>query len=152
MGGGHGGGNTGMAWTVSIAIIIALAVGTIVYELTNWSVFLFFILVTIGVLTFNGVLSLANADGNASVSRTEMQNAIAASVLLFYLSTIALMICEESLLANGKTSLSETDLVLVKDVVDHLTWLTGVVIGFYFGDKALEKIRDRGSMIKVYKD
>ncbi|MGI0023067.1 MAG: hypothetical protein ACRD9Q_09435 [Nitrososphaeraceae archaeon] len=114
----------------SVAIIIAdIILLYFFYTLDN----IFLAIGSVGILTFIGVLTLADyVSVEKSVSTGEMRSAMAASITVVYLVIIAFAV-------GGKLAINSD----IRGVIEHFTWVVGAVIVFYFGSKAVLQYVDR---------
>lgn len=113
----------------SIAIIIAdIVLLYFFYKHDN----IFLAIGSVGILTFIGVLTLADyVSVEKSVSTGEMRSAMAASITVVYLVIIAFAV-------SGKLAINSD----VRGVIEHFTWVVGAVVVFYFGSKAVLQYMD----------
>jgi len=84
----------------------------------------FLALASVGIVTFLGVLALADyVSVEHSVSTGEMRAAMTASITVVYLVMLALTF-------SGAT-------LPDSPIIEHFSWVVGVVIVFYFGSKGV---------------
>ncbi len=115
----------GIAAAVVGLDIAALALGICVEKVP-----VAFALAAVGVITFVGILVMANRlSGDAGINKAEMRKAIAASFSLVYLGLLA-----GAAFPRGNVA----DSSLAGTVVGHFTWAMGIIIVFYFGSRAVE--------------
>lgn len=115
----------GIAAAVVGLDIAALALGICVEKVPAA-----FALAAVGVITFVGILVMANRlSGDAGINKAEMRKAIAASFSLVYLGLLAGVAFPRG---------NVTDSSLAGTVVGHFTWAMGIIIVFYFGSRAVE--------------
>ena len=114
----------------SVAIIIAdIILLYFFYTLDN----IFLAIGSVGILTFIGVLTLADyVSVEKSVSTGEMRSAMAASITVVYLVIIAFAVSDKLAINSD-----------IRGVIEHFTWVVGAVIVFYFGSKAVLQYVDR---------
>jgi len=105
---------------------------------------LFAAIASIGIVTFIGVLALADyVSIEHSISTGEMRSAMTASITVVYLVIVALAF-------SGNQDESDT----ASKVIEHFTWVMGIVVIFYFGSKGVlqymeaRKIKDGGAAKK----
>lgn len=95
-----------------------------------------FALGAIGIITFVGALVLVNyGSQDPEFTKKEVRKAIAAAFLVTYLALL-------SMVTFGTLPAGQTE--LAAKVVTHFTWITGIIIGFYFGSRAVEAITEAG--------
>lgn len=88
---------------------------------------LFAAIASIGIVTFIGVLALADyVSIEHSISTGEMRSAMTASITVVYLVMVALAFA-------GNPSDAST----ASKVIEHFTWVMGIVVIFYFGSKGV---------------
>ncbi len=111
--------------TLGALAIIASDLALIYYFASIQNFFL--AIATVGIVTFIGILALANyVSIDPRISTGEMRSAITASIIVVYLVVIAFSFTDEK-------NISET----AKTVIQHFTWVVGVVVIFYFGSKGV---------------
>lgn len=86
---------------------------------------------SVGVITFFGTLMLVNfLSESENVDKGEMRKAMAASFIAVYFALL-------SLLTNTEFSSSSTE--LYKIIIEHFTYLVGIIIIFYFGSSSVRE-------------
>ena len=125
----------GIALIIGIADISVLFLGNANKSFTSWSVG------TVGIITFLGVLMLVNyLSKDPNVTKGEVRKAIAASCIAVYFVLVAL-------LTFSGSNLSDT---LVETVIEHFTYIIGIVIVFYFGSRSIEEyMKLKGKQVKI---
>ncbi len=89
---------------------------------------IFMALAGVGIVTFLGVLALADyVSIEPSVSTGEMRSAIASSIVVLYLVVIALTFSGQ---VPAETAIATT-------LINNFTWVVGIVVVFYFGSKGV---------------
>ncbi|KYK24035.1 hypothetical protein AYK24_06890 [Thermoplasmatales archaeon SG8-52-4] len=85
----------------------------------------------IGIITFLGVLMLVNfMSETKELKKGEMRKAIAASFTTVYFAVLSLLIF---------TDLGQSASGLSKTMIDHFTYLVGIIVVFYFGSRSVDK-------------
>lgn len=109
----------------SIAIMVAdICLLTVFTYFGN----VFLAIASISVVTFMGILTLADyVSIEPSISTGEMRGAMAGSIMVVYLIVVAFAFSNED---SASTAFAST-------VVQHLTYVVGIVVVFYFGSKAV---------------
>lgn len=88
---------------------------------------LFAAIASIGIVTFIGVLALADyVSIEHSISTGEMRSAMTASITVVYLVITALTFTRDP-----------SDAAVATTVIQHFTWVMGAVVVFYFGSKGV---------------
>ena len=116
--------------TIAIAIIVTSVVGGILYARTAFSLDLVWTVGSVGAVTFFGTLLLVKSvTGSSNFKKGEMRKALAASLIVVYFVLVSLVMCESCTLPNSD---------ILDTLVGHYTYLIGIVIAFYFGNRAVE--------------
>ena len=128
------------AYLVALAIVIldvlAVALGTIVEAVP-----MAFSIGCVGIVTFIGTLTLSNyLSDDPNLAKNEMRKAIAAAFTVVYLVFLGFVIFDPSANAANQEATYNTE--LAKTIVGHFTWIEGIVIGFYFGSRILDKYKE----------
>lgn len=111
--------------TLGSAAIIIADIVLLYFFYTDGNIFI--AIGSVGVVTFIGVLTLADyVSVEKSISTGEMRSAMAASITVVYLVIMAFAV-------SGKLAINSD----IRGVIEHFTWVVGVVIVFYFGAKAV---------------
>lgn len=120
--------------TVGACGLIVVNVVLLYYFTTAGNYFL--AIASTGVITFVGILSLANyVSIEPSISKEEMRDAITASIVVVYVIMIALEF-------SGSGTIGDAP----KEITDHFTWVVGIVVVFYFGSKGVLHYLDAKNM------
>jgi hypothetical protein len=86
---------------------------------------------SVGVITFFGTLMLINQlSESQNVDKGEMRKAMAASFIIVYFALL-------SLLTNSELGSSNSELSRV--IIEHFTYLVGIIIVFYFGSSTVRE-------------
>ena len=132
------------AYLVALAIVIldvlAVALGTILEAVP-----MAFSIGCVGIVTFIGTLTLSNYLSDVpNLAKNEMRKAIAAAFTVVYLVFLGFVIFDPaaSTAADGATRAVTYDTELAKTIVGHFTWIEGIVIGFYFGSRILDRYKE----------
>ena len=92
-----------------------------------------FMLISVGVITFFGILAVANEfSSSPSLDKGEIRKAIAGSLLIVYIAITSL--------AFGGNQVNFSDEKLAESVFNNFTRLMEVVVVFYFSSRATEEI------------
>jgi hypothetical protein len=110
--------------------IIIFLIGIIDIYILNWQSSIFIVGV-IGIITFSFILIGLNVlTGNKKLCQGEMRKAITITFIVVYLALLALS-------TNIDVAKSYTGMFQI--MIDHFTYLVGIVVVFYFGSRAVEK-------------
>ena len=105
--------------------VIVLYLGT--SNLLNISII--FSVCSVGVITFIGILMLVNAvSESSSFDMGEMRKAITGSFIVVYFAVMALLVFR---------GVETVDNELSKTIIEHFTYLMGIIIVFYFGSRGV---------------
>lgn len=87
--------------------------------------------ISIGIITFFGILLIANyMSGTSPFDTGEVRKALTGSFIVIYFAFIPLI-------TFGSLSISTEE--PVKTIVTNFTWIVGVIVIFYFGSRAVEE-------------
>lgn len=85
----------------------------------------------IGIITFFGTLTLANyLSKDSRLDKGEIRRAMAASLIVVYFALVSLVTSPGSGAQESEFS---------KQIVEHFTWVIGIVIVFYFGSRVVQE-------------
>lgn len=85
----------------------------------------------IGIITFFGTLTLANyLSKDSRLDKGEIRKAMAASLIVVYFALVSLVTCPGCGAQESEFS---------KQIVEHFTWVIGIVIVFYFGSRLVQE-------------
>ena len=88
-------------------------------------------IVGIGIITFFGTLTLANyLSKDSRLDKGEIRKALTASLIVVYFALVSLVTCPEC---------GDLESEFSKQVVEHFTWVIGVIIVFYFGSRVVQE-------------
>jgi hypothetical protein len=114
-----------LLWIGTIDIIILLIAGIFFTEVSIYSIGI------IGIVTFIGTLKFLNLlSGDAHIEQGEIRKAITISFIVVYFSLLSLVILEN--FGRFYTGVFQT-------LIDHFTYLVGIVVVFYFGSRSVEE-------------
>lgn len=114
---------------VSILAIIDLIILPILLWLLNIPPQWFFI--SIGIITFFGILIIANyMSGTSPLNSGEVRKALTSSFVVTYFAFLPLV-------TFGSVNLPADE--PIKTIVTNFTWIVGAIVIFYFGSRALEE-------------
>ena len=110
-----------------------LLIGSIDIFILLWQSSIFSVGV-IGIITFSGILIGLNIlTGNKNLCKGEMRKAITISFIVVYFALLSLSTINN--LGISYTGMFQT-------MIEHFTYLVGIVIVFYFGSRSVEKYID----------
>ena len=112
-------------WIIGITDIAILAVSKLYYEEIS-----IFSVGFIGIFTFIYLLMLLNyLTGNGKICEGEMRKAITISFIVVYFGLLSLSTVEDfGISYNG----------MFQTMIDHFTYLVGIVVVFYFGSRSVD--------------
>lgn len=89
------------------------------------------ILIPIGIITFFGILLIANyMSGTSPFDTGEVRKALTGSFVIIYFALIPL-------LTFGSLNLPADE--SIKTIITNFTWIVGAIVIFYFGSRAVEE-------------
>lgn len=114
---------------VSILALIDLIILPLLLWLLNIPTQWFFI--SIGIITFFGILIIANyMSGTSPLNSGEVRKALTSSFVVTYFAFLPLV-------TFGSVNLPADE--PIKTIVTNFTWIVGAIVIFYFGSRALEE-------------
>ena len=114
-----------LLWIGAIDIMILLIAGIFFTEVSIYSIGI------IGIFTFIGTLKSLNLlSGDTHIEQGEIRKAITISFIVVYFSLLSLVILED--FGASYTGIFQT-------LIDHFTYLLGIVVVFYFGSRSVEE-------------
>ena len=114
-----------MAFIIGALDIVVLYLGTFQKIPISWSVG------SVGVITFLGMLMLANyLSLSPKIDKGEIRKAIATSCFVVYFVLLALV---------SFTGFNPSDTEVAKTMIGHFSYVVGIVAVFYFGSRPVEE-------------
>ena len=114
---------------ISVLAIIDLIIIPILVTLLNIPVQWIFI--SLGIITFFGILLIANyMSGTSPFDTGEVRKALTGSFVIIYFSLVPLLMFGSLNLPADET---------VKTIITNFTWIVGAIVIFYFGSRAVEE-------------
>lgn len=114
---------------ISVLAILDLVIIPLLITLLHIPVEWLFI--TIGIITFFGILLIANyMSGTSPFDTGEVRKALTGSFIVIYFAFVPLV-------TFGNISLASAE--PIKTIITNFTWIVGAIIIFYFGSRAVEE-------------
>lgn len=114
---------------ISVLAILDLVIIPLLITLLRIPVEWLFI--TIGIVTFFGILLIANyMSGTSPFDTGEVRKALTGSFIVIYFAFVPLV-------TFGNISLASAE--PIKTIITNFTWIVGAIIIFYFGSRAVEE-------------
>lgn len=114
---------------ISILAVIDLIIVPLLVTLLNIPVQWIFI--SIGIITFFGILLIANyMSGTSPFDTGEVRKALTGAFVIIYFSLVPL-------LTFGSLNLPADE--TIKTIITNFTWIVGAIVIFYFGSRAVEE-------------
>lgn len=114
---------------ISVLAILDLVIIPLLITLLHIPVEWLFI--TIGIVTFFGILLIANyMSGTSPFDTGEVRKALTGSFIVIYFAFVPLV-------TFGNISLASAE--PIKTIITNFTWIVGAIIIFYFGSRAVEE-------------
>lgn len=124
----------GKKWLNALKMISALAILDLVIIpllITLLHIPVEWLFITIGIVTFFGILLIANyMSGTSPFDTGEVRKALTGSFIIIYFAFVPLI-------TFGNISLASAE--PIKTIITNFTWIVGAIIIFYFGSRAVEE-------------
>ncbi|MDD1774793.1 MAG: med21 domain-containing protein [Methanobacterium sp.] len=124
----------GRKWFSSLRMVSILAViDLIILPLLLWllKIPIQWFFISIGIITFFGILIIANyMSGTSPLNSGEVRKALTSSFVVTYFAFLPLV-------TFGSVNLPADE--PIKTIVTNFTWIVGAIVIFYFGSRALEE-------------
>lgn len=124
----------GKKWLNALKMISALAILDLVIIpllITLLHIPIEWLFITIGIVTFFGILLIANyMSGTSPFDTGEVRKALTGSFIIIYFAFVPLI-------TFGNISLASAE--PIKTIITNFTWIVGAIIIFYFGSRAVEE-------------
>ncbi|OPY24593.1 MAG: hypothetical protein A4E27_01225 [Methanobacterium sp. PtaU1.Bin242] len=124
----------GKKWLNALKMISALAILDLVIIpllITLLHIPVEWLFITIGIVTFFGILLIANyMSGTSPFDTGEVRKALTGSFIIIYFAFVPLI-------TFGNISLASAE--PIKTIITNFTWIVGAIVIFYFGSRAVEE-------------
>jgi len=124
----------GKKWLNALKMISALAILDLVIIpllITLLHIPVEWLFITIGIVTFFGILLIANyMSGTSPFDTGEVRKALTGSFIVIYFAFVPLI-------TFGNISLASAE--PIKTIITNFTWIVGAIVIFYFGSRAVEE-------------
>lgn len=124
----------GKKWLNALKMISALAILDLVIIpllITLLHIPIEWLFITIGIVTFFGILLIANyMSGTSPFDTGEVRKALTGSFIIIYFAFVPLI-------TFGNISLASAE--PIKTIITNFTWIVGAIVIFYFGSRAVEE-------------
>lgn len=124
----------GKKWSSSLKMISILAIidliiipllVTLLHIPVQW------IFISIGIITFFGILIIANyMSGTSPFDTGEVRKALTGSFVIIYFAFVPLVTFGSIILPSDEP---------IKTIITNFTWIVGAIVIFYFGSRAVEE-------------
>ena len=124
----------GKKWSNALKMISALAIIDLIIIpilVTLLNIPVQWIFISLGIITFFGILLIANyMSGTSPFDTGEVRKALTGSFVIIYFSLVPLLMFGSLNLPADET---------VKTIITNFTWIVGAIVIFYFGSRAVEE-------------
>lgn len=130
----------GKKWSNSLKMISILAVIDLIVVpllVTLLKIPIQWIFISIGIITFFGILLIANyMSGTSPFDTGEVRKALTGSFVIIYFSLVPLLTFGSLILPADES---------IKTIITNFTWIVGAIVIFYFGSRAVEEyVKSKG--------